>query len=91
MIVKPTFNMPNRQGRVFLTIGVELPDGHSPISYFRGTNVGVGGHHTGCHIAPNEPVRRATLNELRRMARHEIEKMMSMHPAARVFVQRSRH
>src|SRR3546814_10361251 len=90
MIVKPTRNLPNRQGGLFLTVGVELSDGYSPISWFRGTNVGVGGKHTFCRIAPGDPVRRATLAEMRRLVRMRIAEYRERYPEGVIYVRRSR-
>lgn len=89
MIVKPTYNLPNRRGGLFLTIGVQLPDGHSPISWFRRTDVGVGGRM--CRIAPGNPVRRATPAEMRRLARMQIAQYHERYPEGVIYVQRSRH
>jgi hypothetical protein len=92
MIVKPTHNLTNRKGLLFLTIGVQLPDGHSPTSWFRGTNVGIGGKHTlRPIIAPGDPVRRATLNEMRCLARMQIAEFHKCFPEGIIYVQRSRH
>lgn len=94
MIVLPTRNLPNHvtgelEGKLFLTIGIRLPDGHMPVSTFRGTNVGVGGRF--CRTAPGEPVRRATLAEMRQRARASIAQMLRDHPTGTIVVSRSRH
>lgn len=72
--------MPNR----YISIEVVLPDGHVPVSYSRGMNVGVGGRHLACSIAPGEPVRRATLNEIRRKDRVQVVEMLASFPTGRI-------
>ena len=75
--------------RSFLTIGVETSPGYQPISYFRGQNVGVGGKHLFCPIAPGEPVRRATQSELRRLDRWRIVQLLAKHPGGRIVIRRT--
>ena len=73
-----------------LIIGVIDDEGHMPVSWSRGPNVGVGGRHLFCKIAPGEPVRRATLNEMRRLARMRIAELQRDWPQLKLFVQRVR-
>lgn len=94
MIIAPTRNLPNFQtgkldGRLFLTISAQTPEGRVPVSWFRGSDVGVGGRF--CSTAPGEPVRRATLREMRQMARKRIANMRAEHPGCEIVVHRSRH
>lgn len=78
--------------RVYLSIECYDPaTGHTPVSYFRGTNVGVGGRYMSCSIAQGEPVRRATLNELRRIDRMNIAKMLERFPNHLIRWRRSYH
>ena len=75
----------------FISIECYDPEtGHTPVSYFRGANVGVGGKHLFCAIAPGEPVRRATLNEIRRIDRMQIAKMLASHPGHKIRWRRCR-
>lgn len=93
MQVLPTRAMPGqRNGQTFLTIEAYLPEyDRAPISNFRGMNVGVGGKYTTCTIAAGEPVRRATLAELRIKDRQVIARFRETYPNAVIRVQRSRH
>lgn len=77
--------------RTYLTIGVMTADGHTPVSTFRSMDVGVGGKHTFCTIAPGEPVRRATLAELRQKDRANLAKFLAQYPGATPVVYRSHH
>lgn len=76
---------------VYLTIGIRTPDGHTPVSYMRGQDVGVGGAHTWCTIAAGEPVRRATQRELRRLDRQIVARYRNLHPDGVITVRRSHH
>ena len=94
MIIQPTLRVrpaTQRTGRTYLTIGVKLPDGHVPVSTFRSQNVGVGGTHTFCKIAPGEPVRRATQAELRKLDRIHIIELLTEYPDGQIVVSRSWH
>lgn len=91
--VEPTKEYPHRltgkTSRTYLNIEAFEGDQLSPIySYSRGMNVGVGGRWS--RYATGEPVRRATLNELRRMDRDTIVKLRAQYPDARIVVQRVR-
>ncbi len=99
LIVHPTIDIRPPAGgaerpRLFITVGVELPDGFEPESTFRGTSVGVGGKHfydsLGLGLGGG-PVRRATGNEMRRMARARIAAMLERYPEGKITVRRSRH
>lgn len=93
LTIKPTTRMffGNHKPRNYLAIGIELPDGRRPVEHFRGASVGVGGVHSFCPlgIAKGEPVRAATLNEMRRKARHNIAQMLERFPEGRIYVRRS--
>lgn len=84
MIIKPTRGngKPN-----LLTISVHNGD-YEPYSYSRSQNVGVGGLMS--RIAQGEPVRRATQNEMRTLARETIASMLRLYPNGTIYVQRSR-
>lgn len=90
MIIQPTTGQ--RSGaKLFLSIGVRTPDGRTPTEYFRGTSVGVGGRYTVDRLGLGEDkVRAATRNELRRLDRINIARMLEQFPDATVYVRRSR-
>lgn len=73
-----------------LTIAVVLPDGHTPVSWLRMMDVGVGGTHGYCRIAQGQPVRRATLRELRRLDRLVVADYAARYPDARITWRRGR-
>jgi hypothetical protein len=91
LIIEPTSELPIRTGGTYLTIGIRTPDGCTPVSMFRGQNVGVGGKYTTCPIAQGEPVRRATLGELRLKDRLTIARYLAIYPDGVVVARRSRH
>lgn len=91
MIKHPTAPRGN-DTRLGLTIGIQTAPGYEPESYFRGTDVGVGGRHglaDPLGLGPCD-VRKATLGELRRLDRIRIAQMLERFPGGTITVRRSR-
>jgi hypothetical protein len=66
---------------VYLSLECTCPNtGYTPVSYWRGQSVGVGGRFLHCDIAPGEPVRRATQSELRRIDHQRAAQMQADWP-----------